>query len=118
MATTERHLEISDHMIEQAKRELSAGDLLQASEKAWGAVVHYVKSVAQENGWPHETHRDIFQNVNRIIGNDLANDPRRRLLRSVRFLHVNFYEEELGSLEVKDGIEDAKSLIDALKNSG
>ena len=48
MATTERHGQISAQFLEQAEAELRNGDLLQASEKAWGAVTHYVNSLARE----------------------------------------------------------------------
>ena len=50
MATTARHQEISRTFLEHAEIEFGKGDLLQASEKAWGAVAHYVKSVAKERG--------------------------------------------------------------------
>ena len=50
MATAEQHTEISDEFLERAQEELRMGDLLQASEKAWGAVAHCVKSVASEVG--------------------------------------------------------------------
>ena len=47
MSTAARHQEISDVFLEHAEDEFEKGDLLQASEKTWGAVAHYVKSVAR-----------------------------------------------------------------------
>ena len=47
--------------------------MLQASEKAWGAVAHYVKSVARANGWPNRSHRHIAENAGRLL--DLTPDP-------------------------------------------
>ena len=43
MTTSVEHVRISDRFLGQAQSEFERGDLLQASEKAWGAVAHYVK---------------------------------------------------------------------------
>ena len=51
MATVAQHQEISERFLSHAEEEFEKGDLLQASEKAWGAVAHYVKSVAKAAGW-------------------------------------------------------------------
>ena len=48
VATAEQHREISTQFLEHAEDELRKGDLLQASEKAWGAVSHYVNSIARQ----------------------------------------------------------------------
>ena len=74
MATTERHQDISGQLLSQADAELKKGDLLQASEKAWGAVAHYVKSVASDQGWQNRTHRDVNRNARELIM--LTDDPK------------------------------------------
>ena len=42
----QRYQEISQHLLEQARRELDQGDILQASEKVWGATAHAIKALA------------------------------------------------------------------------
>ena len=37
----------------KADEEFHRGDLLQASEKAWGAVSQHLKASAEERGWAH-----------------------------------------------------------------
>ena len=61
MATTTRHGEFSARLLDHADEEFEKGDMIQASEKAWGAVAHYVKSVAKARGWPDGSHRDMGQ---------------------------------------------------------
>ena len=46
----ERHLEISGLLLRWASDEFEAGNLFLASEMAWGAVAHYLKSVAKYRG--------------------------------------------------------------------
>ena len=117
MATTTRHEEISARFLDHADEEFERGDMLQASEKTWGAVAHYVKSVAKARGWPDGSHRDIADNARRLI--DLTPDPdgNRTKFALINVLHVNFYEEELDSKDVKLGIGHARALIDAMREA-
>ena len=117
MATTVRHEEISSRFLDQAEAEFERGDMLQASEKAWGAVAHYVKSVAKARGWPDGSHRDIADNAKRLL--DRAPDPdgNRTKFALINVLHVNFYEEELDSKDVKLGIGHARALIAAMREA-
>ena len=116
LAEIENHREVSDRFLQDARYEYERGDLPQASEKAWGAVAHYLKSVAKSRNWDNETHRDLID-----VGRDLAletNDPSqaRRLFASVRDMHVNFYEDRLSSAEVEEGINAARELVSLLES--
>lgn len=116
MATAEQHRDISLQFLNHAEDELRNGDLLQASEKAWGAVSHFVNSVARNRNWPLGSHRQLIDNANRLINQDPANaSHRRRLLLSIEALHANFYHAHLDEVLVREGIEGAKELIKALE---
>lgn len=116
MATTERHRQISETFLAHAEEELAKGDLLQASEKAWGAVAHRVKAIARERDWPNKSHNDVRDNVRRLLNQ--SSDPALNKLtfRAVQFLHTNFYEELMDAEDVQDGIADAKRLIEVLNS--
>ena len=115
MATAEEHRQISAQFLNQADEEFRKGDLLQASEKAWGAFSHYVNFVARRNHWPLGSHKALIENANRMISRDSAHvEDRRRLVRSVAGLHSNFYQAFLDEDSVRGGIDDAKELISAL----
>ena len=43
-------------LLEQARTELAAGDVRQASDKGWGAAAQAVKTVAVVRGWKHRNH--------------------------------------------------------------
>ena len=47
----ERYEEISRHLLRQAQEEFDRGDILQASDKVWGATAHAIKAVCQRVGW-------------------------------------------------------------------
>ena len=48
----EHYNSISRDFLSKARTYLTQDDLLQASEKGWGAAAHKVKSVAEARGWP------------------------------------------------------------------
>ncbi len=114
MATATRHMEISGMFLEQAQLEFSRGDLLQASEKAWGSVAHCVKSVARERGWPNSSHGDVLKNARKLVRLGSDPDGHGRMLVAMNALHVNFYEEHLESDDVERAIRDAKILVDEM----
>ena len=115
VATAEQHLSISNQFLEHADDEFRRGDLLQASEKAWGAVSHHVNAIARQRGWPLGSHNHLMENAREIFSWDPANAAHyRRLLRSVEGLHANFYQAALDEESVGEGIEDAKELVRAL----
>ena len=115
MASIAQHQDICERFLEHAWREFEQGDLLQASEKAWGAVAHYVKSVAHEEGWPDGTHGDIARNARKLIV--LTDDPNtnRVIFQATNALHVNFYEDDLDEDDVRISVQDAGTLLAEMK---
>ena len=66
LATTEFHIATSRRLLDQADREYRAGDVLQASEKGWGAAAHAIKAIAEERGWEHGRHGHLVRAARRI----------------------------------------------------
>ncbi len=118
MTTAERHTEISEEFLQHSRAELAAGDLLQASEKAWGAVAHCINSISKQRGWPVGSHRKLIDNARRLILSDGGGqDTELLLLRlgAVQTLHKNFYEELMSEDEVRETIANASELVSALR---
>ena len=107
------HLEISRPFMRQAEGELRQGDSLQASEKAWGAATHALRAVAEQRGWSHGRHRDLFPVVGRTI-DEMGQSELRLLFQSANVLHPNCYENWLSERMVRDGIGDVRQLLDIL----
>lgn len=49
----EKHARLARQLLDQADHELMAGDLLQSSEKLWGATSHALKAFCESRGWRH-----------------------------------------------------------------
>ena len=98
------HIETAAGFLLKARAYLDEGDLLQASEKGWGAAARMIKAVAEERGWRHNSHADLFRAVDRLA-NELDDRQLRRLLRSAGTLHRNFYEGRLPAESVAEGLD-------------
>ena len=85
------HTEIAAEFLVKARGYLGEGDLLQASEKGWGAAAQMVKAVAEARDWRHQTHADLYRVVSRLA-DELADERLQVLFHSANALHQNFYE--------------------------
>lgn len=103
----QRYEEISRHLLEQARQELENGDILQASEKSWGATAHAIKAVAQERGWNHHSHYNL-RDAAVYIGLERNRQDLRQLFMSLEAMHHNYYEHQRDIIEVQDGIDGAE----------
>ena len=101
------HSETAAAFLLKARAYLDGGDLLQASEKGWGAAARMVKAVAEERGWSHALESDLFVAVNRVAA-ELNDAQLRRLFLSVSALHQNFYEGWFSEEMVADALGDVE----------
>ena len=115
MANSLNHWEISRRFIIQADAELAAGDLLQASEKGWGAAAHAMKAVAQARGWRHDNHARLFGIADRLVAETGESDI-RGLFRAAGEVHKNFYEGNMSGEDIADSLAKVRTLLDILGN--
>ena len=113
--STEDRLRISLRMIIQAREELKLGSRLQAGEKAWGAVVHPVKAIAEQRGWRHKSHQDVHAVMSQVVleyGFD--SDQAQALSEAYRVGHENFYENFRSPEELSEMIDGVERIVEAL----
>ena len=113
MANGLNHWETSRRFILQADAELAAGDLLQASEKGWGAAAHAMKAIAEERGWRHDNHSILFSVADRLAletgGNEIVG-----LFKAASDAHKNFYEGKMTKENVADSLAKIRTLLEIL----
>lgn len=112
--TTQKYREASRHLLVQARRELEAGDVRQASEKGWGAAAQMVKSIAEERGWLHRGHELLFDAVS-TLAQEAGDEDIDRLFELASALHINFYEDWYGVGRVERGLRDVETFLDKLE---
>ena len=101
-------------LLAQARAELGQGDTRQASENGWGAAAQMLKSIAEQRGWPHRSHRHIRQAATRLV-QETSDREIGRLYRVASDLHTNRYEDADSLNDVLPGRDDIQTLLDKLE---
>ena len=104
----------SREFIALAHQELEQGDLLQASEKAWGAAAAAIKAVAEMRGWQHYAHTLIRAAAWRI-SREYRRPQIMGMIARANDLHQNYYEYYLAEEEVAEGIDEVTELLAILE---
>ena len=99
----------------RARAYLAANDLLQTSEKGWGAAALRVKSVAELRGWYHYSHGSLSEVINRLV-EETGDQEYRRLFKLAGALHSNFYEGRMRRRQVSYCLSRVAELLRKLEN--
>ena len=86
--------------MQRAEGYLQQGDLVQASEKSWGAAACALKAIAEERGWHHQSHSLLFD-ISNQLADELGRTDLRDMFLSAKSMHQNFYED----WEPEEGVE-------------
>ena len=84
---------LSEKYLAEVKELLSKADLVQTSEKLWGAATLAVKGIAAKNGTKLEQHGSLWLFVDRL-SIESGDEDIFTFLGDANALHRNFYENE------------------------
>ena len=104
----------SRELLDQAGRELAAGDVRQATEKGWGAAAQMVKAVASRRGWQHNSHSLLYDVVLKLA-RETGDDDISTLFHTAGNLHTNFYENWLTGEVAGAGLRYVGQFLDKLE---
>ena len=96
--TTNRETALEDHVntalqfLEHSDREFAAGELLQGSEKMWGAASHAVMAIAMQRGWDFGKYAARKAAVERLAA-EYGEPNLREEFFVARQFHANFYHD-------------------------
>lgn len=110
----------ADVFLSEAFNYLNKGNLVQASEKGWGACTSVVKAYGEKLGVEHYRHRQLEEIMTRLVQEmkrSGSNDSRQLIegwgvcLR----LHSNFYEGVMPAEEVEESLNIVKEFVSKMK---
>ena len=96
----EEHIQTAQDFLEAADREFAAGDVLQGSEKLWGAASHAVMAVAQQRGWPYSKHNALKVAVRRLYQESGVEALESDFGIAEKF-HANFYHDFMEDYQIE-----------------
>ena len=110
----EAYLRLHEKYLEEAEELYSKGDLQQAGEKYWGAVVALLSAIAEKRGWEHYSHRDYNIVVRRLYE---ETEDRELIIGFgvAEGLHANFYYNYMGPKDFQVHREAVLALVEKLK---
>ena len=111
---SQKYRQTSRRLLAQARHELDQGDLIQASEKGWGAAAHMLKAIAEERGLEHGRHRHLTR-VASHLRSQTGDGDLFRLYQVAEALHGNFYEDEYQAENIAQSLDDVGRLLDKLE---
>ena len=95
----DEHVQTAQDFLRKSDGYFAEGDVLQGSEKLWGAAAHSVMALAQERGWQFGNHYALRQVAIRLA--DEMEDERISLGFGVsEKFHANFYHEFMEDSEL------------------
>ena len=104
MTTAEnKYSAMSQEFLVRAEDYLERGDLVQASEKSWGAAACALKAIAERRGWNHQSHSLLFD-ISGQVAEELGKPNLRDMFAVARSMHQNFYENWYQEDEVGHGV--------------
>ena len=95
---TEDHIDTAHKFLVDADREFEAGDILQASEKLWGAAAQVVIAEMKRRGMKANSHRAMVQAVEQFA-QETHDRSLRDMFLAARFFHQNFYNGTMENYE-------------------
>ena len=98
----DEHIQTAQDFLAKSDAYFAEGDVLQGSEKLWGAAAHSVMAVAQQRGWQYGNHYALRQVALRLA--DEMEDERISLgLGVAEKFHANFYHNFMEDSELDMG---------------
>ena len=107
---TQEHIQTTQQFLAAADSEFDAGDILQASEKLWGAAAHVMMAVAQERGWSFGDHRAL-KNAVRWLAEEQGNRSLIGEFGVAEKFHANFYHAFMQDYEIRDDRETVQNFV-------
>ena len=112
---TQEHIRTAHEFLDESDREFADGDILQGSEKLWGAFSHAVTALAQVRGWEYGTHRKTIEAGERLV-NELNDSSLAGAVSEARHFHKNFYNNFLEDYEIAIGRPIVRAFVERILN--
>ena len=112
--TTQAYHTASRELLAQGLGELERGDARLASGTGWDAAAQMVKAIAEARGWPHDSHRDLYAAVSRLV-DETGDNGIYTLISIAGSLEMNFHEDWFEDEGVSSGLAAVGRLLDKLE---
>ena len=112
-STADKHTRLAEQLLADARREIADGDLVQGSEKLWGATSQAIKAYCASRRLPHgkyaQRRHAVFQ-----LADDLNNPFVRVTFGVAESCHANFYNDWMEQEHLDGYLPDIEALVNII----
>ena len=109
------HSLICVEFLRLSREYLATGNLLQASEKGWGAAAHAAAHIAAIRGWTYVEHGDFEAEVVSRIARETGRNEVHAWARRANELHRNFYRDRLSADAITQYLDDVTNFVNLIR---
>ena len=107
---TGKHTRLCLQMLDDAGREIAAGDLTQGAEKLWGATSQALKAYCESHGLPHGKYQHRRRAVMELASR--LNNPSIQLAFGIaQACHANFYNDWMEQEDLDTYLPNIQELV-------
>ena len=105
-----RNMEISHNFLRQAREELAKEDLLQASNKIWGAAAYAIKAVAEKRRWFNDADWKLWEAAS-VVTEEEGDHSILAGYSAARQAHYDFYHHEFIAIDVRQILDITEGMV-------
>ena len=109
------HAQICAEFLRLSRQYLANGQLLQASEKGWGAAAHAAMLIAGIRNWNYTEHWEFDGEVMPQLARETGDSEVHRWGRSANELHRNFYRDSKDEQQIAECLADVANLVNLIR---
>ena len=109
----EEHVQTARAFLDESDSLFDRGDVLQGSEKVWGAAAHAVMAVAQQRGWPYDSHGSL-KHASRRLSEEAGDQTIQLAFAVAEKFHINFYHHGMEDYEMDADRPSVRALVERL----
>lgn len=110
---TQKHTRLPLQLLDDAKREIADGDLVQGSEQLWGATSQALKAYCASHQMPHGKYAQRRHAVFQLAG-QLEYPFVRASFGVAQSCHSNFYNDWMEQEDLDGYLPDIETLVDII----
>ena len=109
----QKHLRITLNFLEASDELFEQGDIIQTSEKLWGATVHAEKVLCISRRWRHNKYALQWEAIKRLAART-GDDSLTLSFRVAQGNHINFYDDFMTAEAVDEDRHTVRELIEKI----
>ena len=114
--STEKHTRLAEELMRDATREIAEGELVQGSEKLWGAASQALKAYCASHGKPHGKYAQRRHAALELA--DERGDASIRLAFGIaESCHANFYNDWMEQEDLDTHVADIRDFVEKILNA-